>query len=722
MVHQRLSAAWAVVCVVLGANLAVRGQEPPPSSADLVRLIEAQGIAGFETDVRDLLVKALPPWTSSRVDEIGNLIVTIGQGQPHVLVTTSMDEDGFIVSGITDDGYLRLQRVTTGATHRLFDQFHYGQPVLVRTTRGTFVPAVTGAASTHLLRGTQQPTGARGLEDLWVDVGAERRADAEKLGIQLLNPVSLRERAQALAGERVAGVAAQARAGTLALLRLLTSLDRARPFPGTLTIAWTAQGAFGERGMARLGQEVNPDRAIVVARTPVSKETDARGAIGRLGGGPIVGESDPGVIDQARRSSIPFQALPSLKVPSAWSGKSVQVFALPVMFAQSPVETVDLDDVAALTRLIRVVAGLPETGSRASQVLSALPQAKPAVRATVAMEAPLFKMLRPLVEAYGVSGKEARVRELVAGQLPGWAKPQVDERGNLMVSFGQGGKQLLFVAHTDEIGYELTGILEDGTATVRKRGGFFDALLEAHPVLVHTGKGVVRAVVAPRANYLRSAEWQPKPDELSLYFGTATHQETEALGVAIGDTATVRKTFVPLAGTRATARSIDDRAGCAALLAALGRIDPAKVQNRVTFAWVVEEETGLLGAGFLAGRLHPEYAFAVDTFVSSDSPLDSRRMAYIPLGSGAVLRAIDNSSITPPEVVARVADVARTDRIRIFVGTTGGGNDASMFSRYGASVAPLSWPGRYSHSPVEVIDGRDLDALAGLIVALAHRF
>jgi putative aminopeptidase FrvX len=389
---------------------------------------------------------------------------------------------------------------------------------------------------------------------------------------------------------------------------------------------------------------------------------------------------------------------------------------LPVQFMQTPVETVDVGDVESLSRLLQVVAGLPPQG--AGQPLSMpLPPAPP--RMAQATDHEILKVLRPLIEAYGVSGHEAPVLEIVTKMLPKWAKPQVDERGNLTVSFGQGGKTLAFVAHMDELGYELTDILDDGTATVRNRGGMSDLGHEAHPVLVHSAKGPVPAVVAPRPNYLRAEESRPRPEDMALHFGTATRAATEALGVARGDSVTVRKSLATLGVNRATARSIDDRNGVAALVAAIGRIDPAKIPNTVTFSWVVGEEIGLVGSAFVAPRLRPAYVFAIDTFVSSDSPLDPQRLAHIPLGTGAVVRAVDNSSITPPETVARIVEIARARRIPISVGTTNGGNDGSSFARYGAIVAPLSWPGRYSHSPVEVMDVRDLDALVQLIVAIA---
>jgi putative aminopeptidase FrvX len=131
---------------------------------------------------------------------------------------------------------------------------------------------------------------------------------------------------------------------------------------------------------------------------------------------------------------------------------------------------------------------------------------------------------------------------------------------------------------------------------------------------------------------------------------------------------------------------------------------------------------GLEGAIALAAELGPSVkrVHAVDTFVSSDSPLESHRFAYAPIGKGAVVRALDNSSATPPAEVDRVVALARRAGIPIQVGTTNGGNDGAPFARYGAVDVPLSWPARYSHSPVETIDLTDVDALAKLIAALAN--
>jgi putative aminopeptidase FrvX len=690
-------------------------QPTTPARWDIPDPIQgAQAVSGYESDVIAAIRQGLPRWASPRVDEIGNLIVTIGQGAPHLLITTSVDEDGYLVSDITPEGYLRLHRVTTGVGFRLFDQFIYGQPVTIRTTAGRTVPGVVGSLSAHLQRGREQATAARGLDDVWVDVGAQSSDEVAALGVRLLDTVALRERGTSLAGGRSSGLVNQARQSARALLDVLRGRSEAPKVAGTLTIAWTTQGQFGERGAARLARQLSPDRVIVVARAQPAREPDPRGALGNLGGGPIVSESSAWLVERAREAGVAVQATPSLQAPQAWPAAVVQSVALPVLFMQTPVETVDQADVAALTSLLSAAAGLPAAVGSARPVSSPVPAS---ASAPAALGGP-FVNLAPLVEAYGVSGHETAVREAVEKQLPAWAKREVDAKGNLTVSFGQGpGPEILLVAHTDELGCQIVEVREDGMALVR-RCGVSAANMEAHPVLVHAATGIVPAVFAPRPGYQRATEWQPRAEDQILYFGTASRAATEALGVGEGDTVTVRKRFQPLAGSRATGRSIDDRAGCAALALALAKIDPAKVRSRVTFAWDVEEETGLAGAGVLAERLRPAYVFAVDTFVSSDTPIDPPRYAHNPLGSGVVLRAVDTSSLSRPEVVARATALASARGIPVTVGMTSGGNDGSQFSKLGSLLLPLSWPGRYSHSAVEVIDGRDLQALVDLIVAI----
>ena len=329
-------------------------------------------------------------------------------------------------------------------------------------------------------------------------------------------------------------------------------------------------------------------------------------------------------------------------------------------------------------------------------------------------------VLAPLIESYGVSGAEAPVRETVKRLLPSWAQTETDTAGNLWVRVGQGDPVVVIVAHLDEIGFRVDSVAEDGTLRLTSRGGFFPSLFEAKPALVHAARGDVPGIFLPRdTGFTRRA---PTPPTLRVSLGTTTRAATVALGIEPGQTVTMPKQYVRLAGTRATGRSFDDRVGSASLVLALRRLDRTKLKHQVIFLWSTREEIGLEGAEVAARALGtlPRRVHAIDTFVSADAPLELPNFAVAPIGAGAVARALDNSSITPPAYVDSLKAVARARGIALQVGTTNGGNDGSVFTPFGVVDVPLGWPLRYSHSPAEVIDLKDLVSLADLVRAIAE--
>lgn len=331
--------------------------------------------------------------------------------------------------------------------------------------------------------------------------------------------------------------------------------------------------------------------------------------------------------------------------------------------------------------------------------------------------------LVPLVERYGVSGAEGPVRETVQRLLPGWARPQVDTAGNLWLTVGRGEPTVVFVAHLDEIGFRVTAVRDDGTLDAAAVGGLFPTLWEGQPALVHTGDRVIPAVFVPHD----TVGPQPAPGEaptVRIDPGTADRAATEALGVRVGQTVTSPKRYVRLLGARATGRSFDDRVGSASLILAARRLDPARLRHTVIFVWSVREEIGLEGARAAAAALglRPARVHAIDTFVSADSPLERQNFAVAPLGRGPVARALDNSSVTPPAYVDSLVALARSARMPLQVGTTNGGNDGSVFADWGVPDVPIGWPLRYAHSPVEVVDLRDVAGLADLVFAAASRW
>jgi len=302
--------------------------------------------------------------------------------------------------------------------------------------------------------------------------------------------------------------------------------------------------------------------------------------------------------------------------------------------------------------------------------------------------------------------------------LPSWARPETDTAGNVWVRVGQGAPLVVFVAHLDEIGFMVDSILGDGTLTLRARGGFFHSLFEGQAALVHSVRGDVPGIFLPRD----SGFTRHTPPPLRVDIGAGTRAAALALGVTAGSTVSMPKQYVRLAGTRATGRSFDDRVGDAAQILALRHLDRTKVKHTVIFIWSTREEIGLEGAAAAAAALGPtpRRVHAIDTFVSADSPLERPNFALAPLGRGAVARAADNSAITPPAYVDSLVALAQARHIAFQVGTTNGGNDGSTFTPYGVVDVAMGWPLRYSHSPAEVIDLKDLVSLADIVRAVAE--
>lgn len=346
------------------------------------------------------------------------------------------------------------------------------------------------------------------------------------------------------------------------------------------------------------------------------------------------------------------------------------------------------------------------------------------VPAGLAAQAPLEtteteQVLSSLVESYGVSGMEGPVRDQVRRLLPAWARPQVDAAGNLWLTMGRGEPTVVFVAHLDEIGFRVDSVREDGALAVAPAGGFFGSLWQGRPALVHTGDGMVPGVFIP---WDTDPDFDPRSRTTRVDVGTGARAETERLGIRPGHTVTMPKSYARLAGTRATGPSFDDRVGASALVLAARHLTPSRLAHTVIFLWSTREEIGLEGASAAADSLglRPSRVHAVDTFVSSDAPLERPNFALARLGEGPVARALDNSAVTPPAYLDSLAAVARGKRLPLQMGTTNGGNDGSVFAAYGVPDVAIGWPLRYSHSPAEVADLRDVVHLAALVRALAE--
>ena len=160
---------------------------------ELEDLVNTPAVSGYESQLTDKVrtsLKELHPLT----DNLGDVIVTIGSGAPHRLIVTPIDEPGFVVSEITPDGYLRVQRLPQGGLPPIFNEMYSAQPVRIETTAGKWIDGVVAGLSVHLQPGRTNPPKATDLENLYVDIGATIAAEARKAGVDILDPIVFNRR------------------------------------------------------------------------------------------------------------------------------------------------------------------------------------------------------------------------------------------------------------------------------------------------------------------------------------------------------------------------------------------------------------------------------------------------------------------------------------------------------------------------------------------------
>lgn len=205
------------------------------------RFAAMTAVTGYEQVMTDSLLALLP---GSMRDRTGNVTLTLGRGAPKRLLSCALDEGGYAVGNITDDGYLTLRRVGgVPRAYPLFDQQLEGHRVTLFGRRGA-VPGVVGVRSTHLARGRPAaPDPPFTVDNAYVDVGATSRADVAALGLAMLAPVSLTKRPHRFGNGLLAAPAVGRRAACAALAAAALSRPRVQ---GTVVVAFTVQSLYAD--------------------------------------------------------------------------------------------------------------------------------------------------------------------------------------------------------------------------------------------------------------------------------------------------------------------------------------------------------------------------------------------------------------------------------------------------------------------------------------------
>lgn len=338
-----------------------------------------------------------------------------------------------------------------------------------------------------------------------------------------------------------------------------------------------------------------------------------------------------------------------------------------------------------------------------------------------------LKFLERLLNTPSPPGHEARSQRVWLDYVKEFADETFsDAYGNAVAVFNKGGSpRVMLAGHADEIAMTVNHIDNDGFIYVRRLGGVDPAITKAQRVTIHSRNGPVKGVVGNVAPHLMREEGdrkQPKMHDLFIDIGVKNRKEALKL-IRVGDPITLNDQFELLRGDLAIARAFDNRIGTFAVAETLRLLSGSSGRLRAEVSAVsnIMEEVGLLGARQIAYALKPDAAIVVDVTHATDYPGVSKiQHGDISIGKGPTLT---HGGCNHPEIVARLEKVAKENKIDLqheaMSATSGTDTDVIFWTRGGIPSALISLPNRYMHSPVELVNLKDLKQIPELMAAFA---
>ncbi len=277
-------------------------------------LTEAPGISGFEEPVRRVMRRYMEPLSEILTDNLGSIVGRkVGQeGGPKILLAGHMDEIGFMVTRITDEGYLKFQ--TIGGW---WDQVMLAQRVEIYTRQGPVI-GVIGSKPPHILSPDERKK-VYEKKDMFIDVGAFSREEAQSFGIRPGDPVVPVCPFTVMRNPKLLMTKAwDNRFGCALAIEVMRRL-KGQPHPNVLYAVGNVQEEVGLRGATTTTNLIEPDIGFALD-TGIAGDTPGIGpdeAEGKLGKGPVILLYDSSmiphtglrdlVIDTAETQGVPYQ-------------------------------------------------------------------------------------------------------------------------------------------------------------------------------------------------------------------------------------------------------------------------------------------------------------------------------------------------------------------------------------------------------------------------------
>jgi endoglucanase len=269
-----------------------RGVADRPTSTDVIEtMIELMGLPGPTGQEEPVLAWCRRVWAELGADvtvsPIGNVTARIHGDGPKLLLQGHADEIGYVVKSIDPRGFIWLADGQAGGSRHLYHRHAVGQPALIVGRDGP-IEGLFATVTGHIISTRPDEGPLLAMNDLFVDVGAGSRLEAEALGVRvgagvLWNPPTRR------LGSRIVGKAIDDRVALALMTHVLATVDRSA-LAYDLTVAATIQEEIGLVGATSLGARGTYDLAVAIDNGPIADYpgTDSREMPVSLGAGPTL--------------------------------------------------------------------------------------------------------------------------------------------------------------------------------------------------------------------------------------------------------------------------------------------------------------------------------------------------------------------------------------------------------------------------------------------------
>ncbi|OEF99342.1 peptidase M28 [Vulcanibacillus modesticaldus] len=345
------------------------------------------------------------------------------------------------------------------------------------------------------------------------------------------------------------------------------------------------------------------------------------------------------------------------------------------------------------------------------------------------MEDLTLKMLKELTEAPGVPGNEGPAREVMRKYIKPYAdEVYTDNLGSLIAKRGNNGPKILLAGHLDEVGFMVKRITEDGYIKFQPLGGWWEQVMLAQRVVIHTRKGEITGIIGSKPPHILPPEARKKPVEKKDMFidiGAKDKEEAMEFGVRPGDPIIPVSPFTVLKNPKMLmAKAWDNRIGCAITIEVLKRLQSEQHDNIVYGVGTVQEEVGIRGAQTTVNTIQPDVAFAIDVGLAGDTPGITPDETDSKLGKGPQITLFDATMVPHTGLRDFVVEIAEEENIPFqYESLAGGGTDAGRFHLYGKGVPSLviGVPTRYIHSHAGILHRDDFENAIDLLVKVIKR-